>query len=172
MKNSKLIIFPLILLSFGSFANNSYYFKINNELTKNIVIIESEETSPPEIVMPDWIAVGLDDCDGMRQSSAAHDVYYARADTNMQNLSLPIPNGYHWSTVEEYKSRIPSSTGDANYYGQCGLPAYPYINGAMQYFFIFSDTSNGHLSSAHYEGMVFSGVPHIDKFAGYVLIKD
>lgn len=174
MNISKSIILPIFFLSFSSIASNSYFIKLNNNLSKDVVFINKVEEIEP--VLPDWIYTDGDTCGGMRQSSAHPSVYFARSKfstlTTTQFIEgLPIPDGYHRATRSEYLELIPYGTGtEYIYMNQCGISGLPMIDNKMQIFFKFKDKYS--ISAGKIEGDYLIAGYAFSYFAGYVLVKD
>jgi hypothetical protein len=147
-----------------------------------LVLNDAEDTCIDPIAAVGWIITSQDTCNGMRQANFNPNVYFSRANTNIRNMNLEIPKGYHWVSKSEYATLFNESTVSnksdniRNYRYQCGLGAnYPRSVGINQIGILFKDDPNG-MHSSHYEHYGINTnnntYNYPDNFLGYVLYKD
>lgn len=176
-KNKLLLIASLSLISFYSFST-TYYFQVNKELTKNVVIKKESEKAP---VLSDWVHTDGDSCNGFRQSNANPSIYYIRAKYDRYSLGdfpeiFDFPEGYRRATLQEYRKAIPQGTSsDFVYANVCGITGYSLTDviGRSQSWFYLAD--NYAVSKAAIEGREWT-TANINgansNFAGFILIKE
>jgi hypothetical protein len=144
-----------------------------------LILNENQDACIDPIEAVGWIYTDGDTCNGMRQFNFNPNVYIARARTTTRTLDLEIPQGYHWMTKTEYNALFNASTvANKNdsirvYYGVCGISAYAYANGIIQYGILFKNELNG-MHSSHYEhmGVSHSNYSYPTNLLGYFLYKD
>lgn len=146
-----------------------------------LVLNEAEDACIDPIAAVGWIVTNKDTCNGMRQSNFNPNVYFSRSNTNVRNMGLEIPKGYHWVSKSEYATLFNDSTVSnksnniLNYYSQCGLGSnYPIANGVTQIGVLFKNDQNG-MHSAHYEHFGITSNNNYNypsNFLGYILYKD
>jgi hypothetical protein len=146
------------------------------------VLNETEDACIETTEKVGWIFTSGDSCNGMRPALFDSNVYFARANTRIQNLNLEIPEGYRWVTKSEYNSlfvasAVPNKTSlGYKYYNRCGLSGYPQINGVTQFVFLLKDNGSYGIHAGQSEHYGTTANPHFysdsDQMAGYVLYKE
>lgn len=91
----------------------------------------------------DWM-LDEDDCQGLRNSTWAAQVYYAVSRKSLYDSTIDYqcPDGYHWATTAEGQALLNGTGGSLTYSGQCGWAALVFQNVTRRYF-RFSDSLQG-----------------------------
>ena len=125
-----------------------------------------------------WIYTDGDTCGGMRQMNFDSKVYIARSRSNVRDMFLTIPQGYHWLSRNDYSNLFNSSTVSnkydniRNYFGQCGLAGNAMSGGIAQVDILFEEDPLGANASTYEKSSATNNASNQNNFLGYFLYKD